>query len=598
MKCSHRDLMKTGMTIPQICYKVDVEGVCDEQQPLINFVSLFFCEFEGDYLTFVPFVLLMLFVVFKYISITVEEYIAEGIAYLAEVWELSDSTAAVTLLAFANGAADMITVLVSSETEGGISYNIGALYGAGLFISSAVIGLCILGAKKKLRLNKMIIHRLVVFYILACLLTIGFASYKYITWQGSVLLLVVYILMVVVVMYDRAKGELSHFPNISDQHNTDRIHDSHKDSSIGEEDIAKARVPSQENSKLQDLHKKVISKSPKGKVEKLKGDSDDENHPVIKIDLPTPMARPASEIVRLRKTKDYRDYDRQSNFYEPRSLTEELRVKVVYNREKRYKPVIFKSGWELFVHFIEAPFMMVLYLTVLPCDREQYSKKRCLIYPIPGMLFATWAVMQEFSYRVLFIGLALGMLLLILFVLTLEEEPPAWEVPMYIMGMVGGLMWTYILVNLLIDLLESTKIIFNLNKTFMGLTILAIGSSMPDAVTTITLCKNSESIMAISGAYSGQLFALTIAFGIAMLKLTLKEGPQPFDLFNPDKLEENGLNLIVIFTGLAVLIVTLIYCSLTGFTMSKKFGWFLLSVYALFTTTATIFGVKEAIKTF
>ena len=96
---------------------------------------------------------------------------------------------------------------------------------------------------------------------------------------------------------------------------------------------------------------------------------------------------------------------------------------------------------------------------------------------------------------------------------------------MNILGLFGGLLWTYILINTIIDLIECIGILLNLNKTFLGMTVLAIGSSLPDAITTIALCKHSESIMALSGAYSGRLFALTVAFGISMLKLTLKKGP-------------------------------------------------------------------------
>ena len=164
--------------------------------------------------------------------------------------------------------------------------------------------------------------------------------------------------------------------------------------------------------------------------------------------------------------------------------------------------------------------------------------------------------------------------------------------------MIGGLAWTYILVNLLIDLLECTAIIFNLNKTFMGITILAVGSSMPDAITTITLCKNSESIMAISGAYSGQFFALTVAFGLAMVKLTWKSGPQVFDLFNFDKLEENKLNLAVIFTNIVLLVVTVVYCSFTNFKMGKGFGSAIFAVYGVFIAAAVFIGVRDAIVTF
>jgi solute carrier family 24 (sodium/potassium/calcium exchanger), member 6 len=49
----------------------------------------------------------------------------------------------VTLLALANGAGDVITALVASGAEGGISYNIGSLYGAGLFVCTVVVSVCI-----------------------------------------------------------------------------------------------------------------------------------------------------------------------------------------------------------------------------------------------------------------------------------------------------------------------------------------------------------------------------------------------------------------------------------------------------------------------
>ncbi len=47
--------------------------------------------------------------------------------------------AAVTLLAIANGAGDIITAQVASDTFNGISYNIGSLFGAGLFCTCWII---------------------------------------------------------------------------------------------------------------------------------------------------------------------------------------------------------------------------------------------------------------------------------------------------------------------------------------------------------------------------------------------------------------------------------------------------------------------------
>ena len=45
---------------------------------------------------------------------------------------MPEALGAVTLLALANGAGDVITAIVASGSSGGLSYNVGSIYGAGL----------------------------------------------------------------------------------------------------------------------------------------------------------------------------------------------------------------------------------------------------------------------------------------------------------------------------------------------------------------------------------------------------------------------------------------------------------------------------------
>lgn len=99
---------------------------------------------EGFYPFYFGTILLLIFLIFRYTSIVVDEVIAEGIQRISNTLGLSESLAAVTLLAFANGAGDFITAIVASDSQGGVSYNIGALFGAGLFVCSLVVGICIL----------------------------------------------------------------------------------------------------------------------------------------------------------------------------------------------------------------------------------------------------------------------------------------------------------------------------------------------------------------------------------------------------------------------------------------------------------------------
>jgi sodium/potassium/calcium exchanger 6 len=77
-----------------------------------------------------------------------------------------------------------------------------------------------------------------------------------------------------------------------------------------------------------------------------------------------------------------------------------------------------------------------------------------------------------------------------------------------ILGVLGGLLWTYVLVGFLIDLLNCFGVLLGLDNTFLGLTILAVGNALPDALTTISLVKAGQGTMAIAGGYAGQLFGL------------------------------------------------------------------------------------------
>ena len=80
---------------------------------------------------------------FNFICSTIDEYVAPAIVYLSKYLKLSEALAGVTLLAFANGAGDVVTAIVASSSKEGVSYNVGALYGAGFFVLTLVIALTI-----------------------------------------------------------------------------------------------------------------------------------------------------------------------------------------------------------------------------------------------------------------------------------------------------------------------------------------------------------------------------------------------------------------------------------------------------------------------
>jgi len=94
-----------------------------------------------------------------------------------------------------------------------------------------------------------------------------------------------------------------------------------------------------------------------------------------------------------------------------------------------------------------------------------------------------------------------------------------------ILSAISGLLWVYIISLILIDLLNMIGVIAHLDTTFLGLTIMAIGNAIPDAILAISLAKEGYARMGIMGTYAGFLFGFLIGLGFSMLKKTLISGP-------------------------------------------------------------------------
>lgn len=221
-----------------------------------------------------------------------------------------------------------------------------------------------------------------------------------------------------------------------------------------------------------------------------------------------------------------------------------------------------------------------------------------MVYAIPGTLFAWYIFHPILDFTYISIALPIGFALFFFFAATLPNDntPPKWFLILAVGGVIAGLMWTYILIGALIDMLNLLGVVENLDESFLGLTILAIGNALPDALTTISLVKQGAGTMAISGGYAGQLFGYLVGFGISMLKVTLKKGPQTFDLFEMKKLDENILDLAIVLVALIVLLYTFFTGIFNNFKMNKLFASNLLVIYLVFFIFSTIVAIMKSIE--
>lgn len=219
---------------------------------------------------------------------------------------------------------------------------------------------------------------------------------------------------------------------------------------------------------------------------------------------------------------------------------------------------------------------------------------------IPGTFLGWFCIHPQFDWTYIYWCLPVAVVLTVIMAVALpwDGSYPCWWPVLTILAIASGLAWTYILVEILIDILNGVGIILNLDKAYLGLTVLAIGNALPDAFTTITLSSQGYGVLAISGAYAGQLFGYLIGFGVSMLKLTLQKGPQTFDLYVIEDFNNNILSIIVLWFAGLTLVSTFIYGFVNSFKMDKFFGCVLFFYYFVFIIVASVFAFFKAYKTY
>jgi Ca2+/Na+ antiporter len=67
-------------------------------------------------LLYFPLSFLVIIVIFRFMSQSVSDYIAEGLVFISDSLGLSEQMGAVTLIGVANGIADMLVAIVAASS--------------------------------------------------------------------------------------------------------------------------------------------------------------------------------------------------------------------------------------------------------------------------------------------------------------------------------------------------------------------------------------------------------------------------------------------------------------------------------------------------
>jgi len=116
--------------------------------------------------------------------------------------------------------------------------------------------------------------------------------------------------------------------------------------------------------------------------------------------------------------------------------------------------------------------------------------------------------------------------------------------------------------------------IWNIHPAIMGVTVLAAGTSVPDAIGSLIVARDGKGDMAVSNAIGSNVFDILLGLGLPWLLSGIIYG----DAIIVDDESLMPLSLILVGTLVAVYAVTLI----SGFALTKPVGLIFFSFYFVF----------------
>lgn len=140
---------------------------------------------------------------------------------------------------------------------------------------------------------------------------------------------------------------------------------------------------------------------------------------------------------------------------------------------------------------------------------------------------------------------------------------PIWRSILYI---IGGVIAIKFGGDWVVDNAVVIAEYFHLSEALIGLTIVSIGTSLPELVTSITAARKGELEMAVGNAIGSNIFNILLILGISSIV-------SPISMIRE--------NLIDTLFLLVVSLLTMFFCR-TRFTLAKKEGAILIALYILY----------------
>ena len=146
---------------------------------------------------------------------------------------------------------------------------------------------------------------------------------------------------------------------------------------------------------------------------------------------------------------------------------------------------------------------------------------------------------------------------------------------MYALSFPICLLWLAVLTWMIIGWATKLGCILGIPDAIMGATVLAVGTSMADCLTSIAVAREGQGNMAVSNAFGSNIFDILVALGLPWLLETVISGGRDVSVQSSTIGIDSALCIICV-------LVVLLSLRITNWRLTKVLGYIYFGIYILF----------------
>ena len=488
-----------------------------------NFFSIRYCTLPQSTtgtVLFYSLMLLLLVMAFSLLGQIASSYLTPVLTKISLALNMSETLSGVTLLAFANGAPDIIASYSAAGAEGGIYITIGNLFGACLFCSTLVLGRCISVSPGPVKMERWQWLRDLVFYVLAALLLLCYGIIEKVNRWMVGMFFVIYFVYIAIVLYQDRQTQ------------------------------AQAKVAISEEGDIFKIRREADKKRVEDKIHKiLAGDTDIQQSFVETL-----------------------GDDGQIESKQRKLTITAAEVKQIYAKEFQQKAQdqpADTSQSEKILSVLSIPLKLLPTLTIPNLDEEESPRtdlialtplSACMLVCLLSKEFDLEA--KVFGINVFIVGGSVGLIASALTFFLKREGNKAYEWVLVPFALVASIMWLKFSAGTVVDMIEYASVLFGLNKVLLGATVLGIGNSLADFFANSSLSASGYSVMACTGSIAGQLFNMLMSIPINLYKSFGENSEYELKLLNIEELKSTKIFALMIIWMVIMQLVFIMFSSI------------------------------------